>query len=160
LYDCSPLVPILWLSYPFTCSVRLQVVKSFSEINAFYGAGLSTLRPTPNVEDQGIPFCLDHYLWPALHERPTSSCATAGIVLRIVWPRKPHHYVKVGIPAGVGVSVITLPFFSNKILSWMPFVRSFAPCAWNERIVLRSRPWNFMLSLCLWNSWAGFHDVW
>jgi hypothetical protein len=33
---------------------------------------------------------------------PASSNATAGITLRIIWPRKPHHYVKAGIPS-VGV---------------------------------------------------------
>jgi hypothetical protein len=26
--------------------------------------------------------------------------ATASIVLGIMWPHKPHHYVKVGIPSG------------------------------------------------------------
>jgi hypothetical protein len=31
---------------------------------------------------------------------PTSSYTTAGIDLRIMWPRKPHHYMKVGIPPG------------------------------------------------------------
>jgi hypothetical protein len=30
---------------------------------------------------------------------PTSSYATAGIVVRIVLPHKPHHYVKVRIPS-------------------------------------------------------------
>jgi hypothetical protein len=30
---------------------------------------------------------------------PASSYATAGIALRIIWPRKPHHYLKVGIPS-------------------------------------------------------------
>jgi hypothetical protein len=27
----------------------------------FYGVGLSTSHPTPNLEDQGIPFCLGHH---------------------------------------------------------------------------------------------------
>jgi hypothetical protein len=35
---------------------------------------------------------------------PASNYATAGIALRIIWLRKPHHYVKVEIP-----SVGTLP---------------------------------------------------
>jgi len=26
--------------------------------------------------------------------------ATASIALRIMWPHKPHHYVKVGTPSG------------------------------------------------------------
>jgi hypothetical protein len=31
---------------------------------------------------------------------PTSSYATAGIALRTIGTRKPHHYIKVGITAG------------------------------------------------------------
>jgi hypothetical protein len=31
---------------------------------------------------------------------PTSSYATAVIPLRVVWPHKPHHYVKVETPSG------------------------------------------------------------
>jgi hypothetical protein len=38
------------------------IVKSFSTVKAFYGVGPSTLRPTPNLEGQGIPFGLDHHL--------------------------------------------------------------------------------------------------
>jgi hypothetical protein len=30
----------------------------------------------------------------------TSSYATAGIALRVIWPCKPHHYVKVETPSG------------------------------------------------------------
>jgi hypothetical protein len=36
---------------------------------------------------------------------PTSSYTTASIALRIIWPRKPHHYVKVRIPTG-GMKVL------------------------------------------------------
>jgi hypothetical protein len=31
---------------------------------------LSAPRPTPNLEDQGIPFCLGHHLWPVWNGRP------------------------------------------------------------------------------------------
>ena len=31
---------------------------------------------------------------------PASSYATAGLALRIIWPHKPHHYVKVETPSG------------------------------------------------------------
>jgi hypothetical protein len=31
---------------------------------------------------------------------PTSSYATAGIALKVIWPRKPHHYVRVETPSG------------------------------------------------------------
>jgi hypothetical protein len=32
---------------------------------------------------------------------PSNSDATANIAFIIIWPHKPHHYVKVGIPFGV-----------------------------------------------------------
>ena len=34
----------------------------------------------PNLEDQGIPFCLDPYLWPVQHVRPASSCYYQHII--------------------------------------------------------------------------------
>jgi hypothetical protein len=34
------------------------ILKSFLTVKAFYGVGPST----PNLEVQGIPFCLDHHL--------------------------------------------------------------------------------------------------
>jgi hypothetical protein len=37
---------------------------------------------------------------------PVSSYAAASIALRIIWSRKPHHYVKVGIPS-VGTKNVT-----------------------------------------------------
>jgi hypothetical protein len=47
---------------------------------------------------------------------PASSYATTGIVLRIIWPRKPHHYVKVGIPS-VGILWYNLDIKFMKIRS-------------------------------------------
>jgi hypothetical protein len=61
-HECSPLVPILWLSSPIACFRPAGLIKSVSSIRAFYGVGLPTLHPTPNLEDQGIPLCLDHHL--------------------------------------------------------------------------------------------------
>jgi len=45
-------------------------------------------------ENHRISFCLGHHLWPIWH----GSYAAACIALRIIWPRKPHHYAKVRIP--------------------------------------------------------------
>jgi hypothetical protein len=42
---------------------------------------------------------------------PASGCATAGIALRILWPRKPRHYVKVGIPSAGSNRTIKGQFF-------------------------------------------------
>jgi hypothetical protein len=73
--------------------------------------GLSA--PTPNLEDQGIPFRLSGMGGPA------SSYTTAGIALRIIWLRKPHHYVKVEIPSvggggkGVLITLNTLDIISK-----------------------------------------------
>jgi hypothetical protein len=36
--------------------------------------------------------------WEAL----TVAYATAGIAVGIMWPHKPHHYIKVGIPSWGG----------------------------------------------------------
>jgi hypothetical protein len=35
-----------------------------------YGVELLASRPTPNLEGQGITFCLGHYPWPVWHGRP------------------------------------------------------------------------------------------
>jgi hypothetical protein len=56
--------------------------------NSFFFMGWSCkpcIKP-PNLEDQGIPFCLDHYLWLVQHVMPASSCATTSISLRVIWP--------------------------------------------------------------------------
>jgi hypothetical protein len=41
-------------------------------------------------------------------EAPASSYATAVVALRIHWARKPHHYVKVGIPSAGTSPLLTL----------------------------------------------------
>jgi hypothetical protein len=53
----------------FRCFYLAAIVKSFSTIKAFYGLGLWAPCPNPNLEDKGIPFCLDHHLWPVQHGR-------------------------------------------------------------------------------------------
>ena len=70
----------------------------FSQRQLIYGVR-SAWRPTPNLEDQGISLLV----WVITFDLfdtggPTSSYATAGIAVRILWPHKPHHYVKVKIP--------------------------------------------------------------
>jgi hypothetical protein len=63
---------------------------------SFYGVRLLVSRPPPNLEDQGIPFRVAPTPWPVQHGcPPTSSCATAGIVLRVSGALKPHHHDKV-----------------------------------------------------------------
>jgi hypothetical protein len=62
----------------------------FCRHELFYGVMLVS-RPTPNWNT--ITFDLSGM------GDSTSSYASASIALRIIWPRKPHHYVKVGIPS-------------------------------------------------------------
>jgi hypothetical protein len=45
--------------------------------------GVVSPTPNPNLEDQGVPFCLGHHLRPVGMGAPASSYATAGIALRI-----------------------------------------------------------------------------
>jgi hypothetical protein len=42
---------------------------------------------------------------------------TASIAVGIMWPHKPHHYVKVGIPSGGGVAFTE--FKSGCWLFWL-----------------------------------------
>jgi hypothetical protein len=64
------------------------------------GGGLSATRPALKLEDQDICFCLSYHLDLSGMGGPSSSYATASITLRLIWPRKPHHQVEVGIPLG------------------------------------------------------------
>jgi len=68
-HTTPPFIPIFSFtpppSIPFPC---IQVVFYllnpslwFAERKFFSGVGSSTPRPTPNLEDQGVPFCLGHH---------------------------------------------------------------------------------------------------
>jgi hypothetical protein len=61
----------------------------------FYGVRWLVSRPTPKMEDQGIPLRLAPTPWPVYHGCPTSSYATAGIAIRVSGALKPHHHDKV-----------------------------------------------------------------
>jgi hypothetical protein len=76
--------------------IQLFPLFDFRNNNFFYCVGLLAPRQTPNLEDQGIPFCLGHHPWPVWH----GLYATASIALGIILSHKPHHYVKVGVPSG------------------------------------------------------------
>ena len=61
-------------------------------------SGVVSLTPNPpNMEGQGITFNLgDHPITLDLSGMggSTSSVATTSIALRIMWPHRPHHYIK------------------------------------------------------------------
>jgi hypothetical protein len=88
--------------WPFLRLLSLRpalIVKSFSTVKAFYGVEPSTLHP-PTWRAR-----VSLFVWIIAFDLsgmgdPTSRYATAGIALSIIWPNKPNHYVKVGIPTG------------------------------------------------------------
>jgi hypothetical protein len=94
-YDCSPFVHIPWLSSPFCCFRPVAIAKSF-----LWG-GVVNPRPNPQPGGPGYLFLSGSSDTSGMRDS-TSTYATAGIALRIIWPGKPHHYIKVGIPAGGG----------------------------------------------------------
>jgi hypothetical protein len=65
-------------SIPFPCShvvvyllVPSEASLRFSELRFFFsGVGSSPPRPIPNLEDQGVPFCVGRHLWPVRLGRP------------------------------------------------------------------------------------------
>jgi hypothetical protein len=50
-------------------SVRLLFFRNSQQFS-FYGVRLLASRPTPNLEDQGIPLCLAPTPWPVRHGWP------------------------------------------------------------------------------------------
>jgi hypothetical protein len=76
--------------YPSVLSSFPRLDFRFRDICVFYGERSSVSRPTPNLEDR-----VSLLVWIIPLGDPTSSYATAGIALRVIWPRKPLYYVKV-----------------------------------------------------------------
>jgi hypothetical protein len=60
-------------------------------------------------------------------ETLTVAYTTSSIALGIMWPHKPHHYVKVGIPSGGG---IPYPLLNTTVL--------LNGCLWNLVLAVRS----------------------
>ena len=52
------------------CFHLISNFRNFSKEHIFCGVGLSAPCPTPNLENQGIPYCLVYHLWPCWHGRP------------------------------------------------------------------------------------------
>jgi hypothetical protein len=65
--------------------------------------GVVSPTPNPQLGGPGYPFLSGSSITFDMSGMgaPASSYATAGIALRILWPRKPRHYVKVGIPSPI-----------------------------------------------------------
>jgi hypothetical protein len=67
--------------------------------------------------------------------------ATASIALGFMWPRKPHHYVKVGIPSG-GLFQLALLFVLCRI---------FLSFALYDTFSFLTQSMQFMFSVLLWD---------
>ena len=66
--NCPPLSSVMLDC--LCCFHLISNFRSFSKEHIFYEVGLSAPCPTPNLENQGIPYCLVHHLWPFWHGRP------------------------------------------------------------------------------------------
>ena len=93
VHKTPPFVPIYSWS---EASLRFSEHRFFSRVGSSPHAQPPTSRTRVSLFVWAITFDLSGLGDPA------SSCATAGIALRIIWPHKPHHYVKVGTPSGGG----------------------------------------------------------
>jgi hypothetical protein len=88
-----------------------------SEQFSFYGVKLLASRPTPNLEDQGVPLRLALHFDLSGMGDPPSSYATAGRALRVSGALKLHNHDKVETPS-VGILQTTVLI----IMALQPFV--------------------------------------
>jgi hypothetical protein len=84
----------------FRCYCLTAIVKSFSTVKAFYGLGCQPHTQLPTWWTR-----MSLFIWIITFDLSsmgdnTSSYTTTDIAHRMIWPYKPHHYIKVGIPAG------------------------------------------------------------
>ena len=66
------LLPLLALRSSVDLSLFQNYLSNFKcfSTKLFFGMGFSATRPTPNLDDQGIPFGFGHQFWPVWHGRP------------------------------------------------------------------------------------------
>jgi hypothetical protein len=81
-------IPYTWKSLFMLGCLHCFHLQKVIKIHIFYAVGLSASCPTPNLEDQGIPFSLGHHLDLFGIGGSTTRYATARIALSIIWPRK------------------------------------------------------------------------
>jgi len=84
----------LWWTLASSIVVLYSNLRSFSTEHIFMRWSCQAPHSTPNLEVQ---------VWIITSDLsgmggPTSGYTTNSIAFRIIWPCKPHHYVKVGIP--------------------------------------------------------------
>ena len=116
----------------------------------FYRVRLSASHPTPNLEDQGIPF-----VWVITFDLSgiwchTSSITTASRALGIIWPRKPHHYVKVGIP------LVGCNSYKNVLSQIFKTERCISKASLRKTTHLKKVPFGKHLCDCCLHQWYKF----
>jgi len=84
----------------FFCICRNYYLQPSQQRKFFQGA-VASRRPNPLPRRTGVSLLV----WAITFDLsgkgdPTSSYATAGVALRIIWPLKPSHYFKVETPSG------------------------------------------------------------
>jgi len=114
-HKTPPFIPICSFTppVPFPCnqvvgylSVPSEASLRFSEHRFFFGVG-----SYPHAQPPTSRTSVSLFVWAITFDLlglgdPASSYATAGLALRIIWPHKPHHYVKAEIPAGGNNSTV------------------------------------------------------
>jgi len=115
--------------------------------------------PTPNPQrgGPGYPFLsgsspLTCLAWKAL----PVAYATASIALRIMWPHKPHHYVKVGTPSGGFILKPISILLSHLILRLQS---TLFPSDFPTRTHLSSPPYQPMLNSYHYSVWLPEQDL-
>jgi hypothetical protein len=72
-------------------SIRLQSLKASQQLSLFTGLGCNPHTIQPSWRTWVFLFvCIFAFNLSGMGD-PTSSYATAGIALRVTWPRNPHH---------------------------------------------------------------------
>jgi len=95
-YIPSPFRPAsLHLPSLFLCS-------TFVTVRFFVLCGVLNPKPNPQPGGPGYPFLSGSSPLTCLAREALPIAYTTSIALRITWPHKPHHYVKIGSPSGGG----------------------------------------------------------
>jgi hypothetical protein len=98
----------------------VSITEFFAIFVFFFRGRVVGPAPNPQPGGPGYPFLsgsspLTCLAWKAL----PVAYATASIALGFMWPRKPHRYVKVGIPSGGGGhNALALAFLLRAIEVW------------------------------------------
>jgi hypothetical protein len=115
--------PSIFSYLPLTLSIIVKSIQlllcSNFVIISFLLCGVVSPTPKPQTGGPGYPFlsgsspltCLAREALPVAY-------ATASIALGIMWPHKPHHYVKVGIPSGGNAMIGVFKGLTSEILCY------------------------------------------